>query len=399
VTPTVTRDYFHRLPKRAVGLSKAREKVYLYVVENLDDEGYFAGTNPEIAEATGLHIGTVGPIVVWLAENHPPGVEHPYFLIEGSTRNRRIRVLYLPKGAPHKHSAIRMKNHSNPPGIRMKNHSNPRPARQPKTVGDQGLPSPSLFGPFLEDSGEKNDVDVVPIAENTSPRTHARGDAGPDPSGAREPAARAPSPSPAAPAPEAPAIADGVNHDLAGLSVEQLRERIAEMEGRKARLKARGRRSHPEMLELCQLIGLIGEARALLEARERSQGPAATPKVQSSGPVPAVAPAATPAASGPGSASHVETPDLIRRLISPSGAAVVDQVVARLCERLDPEFAGCFRRCCADVLGRRLDVGVMIAAFHWARKAPSYGRKKGPSFAGYIAHHRETRRPAFHPRK
>jgi hypothetical protein len=345
IDPPITRDYYYRLPRRAVDLSKGRRKVYLFVLGHLDDGASCGTTNAAIARATGLSIGTVGPAIAWLASHTPPGLDHPYVAVTGGTRGRRIHPLYLPKGASDQQPAIRMASHSNPGPIRMASHSNPEADFPPEVPASQAVLPLAAAEPLFEDLGERKNVDVIPLPSETPPRTHARGDAGPV----------APPVAAVHPEPVAPPVAPK-DRTSAGIM---------------RRLQAAAERA------------AAAEAREAVEAVERGATGPQTPQTvaarQMATPPPAPAPA-----------PHVETPDLIRRLKS-QGAAVLALVVARLCERLDPEFEPCYRRCCEDVLAGRLDVGVVIAGFHWARNAPRHGRKKGPSFAAYVKGRREAR--------
>jgi hypothetical protein len=376
-----TRDFFDRLPRRARGLSRAEQRVYLEVVGHLDEEGCYGRTNQEGGRSVGMHPSNFGAIIGRLGRENPAGLDHPYWEVSGGTRRRRVRPLLLPKDAPNKQPAIRMRQHSNPGPIRMRQHSNPTTER-PETAGV------AAYGPRLrQQTKPENHVDVIlqPPTTLACEREHgpARPVAGPDP--------------PAGPASVAAPLADGVDRELAAMTTEQLREHIAAMEARKAEL-AGPRRPVGDVIERTMLTGRAIEARALLGAREGPQEPRMTPKVRSFDPTASVAPAAKPAAPAP----HVETPDLIRRLISPSGPDQVEAIVRRLNERLDPEFEPLYRRCCADVLAGRLDVGAMIGGFRWALNGPGRGVKKGPSFSAYITRHRETRqreRPPAHRRE
>jgi hypothetical protein len=386
--PRVTRDYFHRLPKRAFDhLTKAEQKVYLHVLENADDDEFFHGTNSSIAQATGLHLGTVIPVMAKLATDHPPGIDHPYFHVEGGTRTRRIRVLYRPKDRSDQNPAIRMKNHSNPPAIRMRNHSN----RRPESPHCQGLTALPLF----TDSGEKNNVNVEsilgrscaharasdpaePVAGTTQPVAPIvmtpQVPALPSPIVAvpAEPVVAAPPPLPAAAPPPQPTATDGIDAELAGLTDNQLRERIAAQEAEVARQRARGARQ----AALTAWLKLIA-VKALLEVREGPAQPAVTPQVSSLAPKPAAASAARPALSKPPIQGLA---DRVRRVAGPEP---IETLARRLSEELkDPGSIAFYRQVGSDIRAGKLDPARVWAAYRQA-KSPT-ARSPGAIFTAFI---------------
>jgi hypothetical protein len=252
-----TRDYFYRLPRGALDLTKGEERVYLHVAARRDDAGEYRGTNAEIARATGLHPATVGAIVARLARERPAGVDHPFFRIEGGTRRRRIRVLYLPKDASHKPPTIRSAAATDPGPIRTRRASNP----EPETPGNPGVAASPLFS---KSGGEKgNDNDVIVVADPPPrPRTHAHARA--------EPASR-----PAAPAPTPTAGPRPVTTAAVLARFQALQERLAAEEARSPD-PAPGRGAGEP------LTAEIAAARELADARP-ADGPPPGPPAYSQG--------------------------------------------------------------------------------------------------------------------
>jgi hypothetical protein len=386
--PRVTRDYFHRIPKRALDhLTKAEQKVYLHVLENADPDEFFHGTNASIAKATGLHVGTVIPIITKLATDHPPGIDHPYFHVEGGTRTRRIRVLYRPKDRSDQNPPIRMKNHSNPPAIRMKNHSN----RRPEPPHCQGIAALSLF----PDSGERENVNVElilgrscaharardpvePVAGLTPPVTPivttAQLLAPPLPvvTAPAEPVPATPPPVLPAPVPLPPMAPDGIDPELAGLSDDQLRDRVAAQEAEVARQRARGARQ----AALSVWVKLVA-AKALLEAREGPAQPPVTPQVRSIAPQPAAASLAKPAPSKPPIQGLA---DRVRRVAGPEP---IETLARRLSEELkDPGSIAFYQQVGCDIRAGKLDPARVWAAYRQA-KSPT-ARSPGAIFTAFI---------------
>jgi pyruvate/2-oxoglutarate dehydrogenase complex dihydrolipoamide acyltransferase (E2) component len=342
--PRPRRGRFWRVCKDAGEHLTGQGRIMAYITERRDEDDWCRDKTAQIAAAVDLTPSTVG---LYLGRMAAAGLLY----IEGGTRRRRIRPLLVPKDACDKQSAIRMRAPSNPGPIRRRAHSNLLP--QPVTAQ---CPPPDR--PLLGGIEERNNVDVIrPIPETPPACVCVREGPGPVED----------APPPAPPVVAAPPVAAPDPRDRSAAAALRRLQALQE------------RRAAEEAAEA---------ARAVEDGAAGPQTPQTVAARQMATPAPA------PRAPSP----HVETPDLIRRLKT-QGAAVVALVVARLCEKLDPDFEPLYRRCCADVLAGRLEVGAMIGAFRWARNAPGFEREKGPSFAAYIARHRETQEDCPRPHR
>lgn len=312
--------------------------------------------------------------------------------ITGSTRSRLIRVLVRPKPAPGKRPRIAraFEDNQQPTCNRSARNPDERKSKSRKPMNEV-----SGQGSLFERIEERENVNVPSVFEE-NPHAHAR--EAPDDSTPIVPIVAEPSDLPGTPLAEAgpgpdrgvvaaaeasaapvpvPGPLDGFDPELAGLTIEELKARIARLKNR--RLPGQG-------WELMM-------AEAVLEAKLAAAGePPLTVRVPPLQPPPKpadVPPRPQPPAPRPMvQARHVETVDLIGKLATPAGPSMVEVIVQRLCERVDPAFEPCFRKACADVLSGKLDAWAVQAAFKGCRTA----MKPGPAFSAVIKKAREKRR-------
>ena len=95
--PPVTRACWTGIPQPVIfegDLVPGWLRIYSYLLNHSGPDRPFRGTNEEIAGATHLHPGHVNRLLRWLKETHPPGIDHPYILVQDPSRKRKIWVLY-----------------------------------------------------------------------------------------------------------------------------------------------------------------------------------------------------------------------------------------------------------------------------------------------------------------
>ncbi len=338
-----TYDYYARVPHKAIrpgGLTGAKSHLFSYLSDrSRGGELPVAARVADIARDLELHPSSVRRMLAELERDHPPGVDHGYIQRVGPPSDWRIIVLYRPLRGPSDES----------PTARASARKSMDAARAgARAPFPKSRPNPKVAAtPLFERIEEKNNVDVIPSSGNRPACARE----------ARPATVPLPATVPAVPpvaAPPRPAAAPSPSpQDRSAAGVMKRFLDVAE------RLKER-------------------EAQEAVRAIESGATGPQTPEVVAARQMTAPAPA--PSRPSP----HVETPDLIRRLATPAGPELVDQVVGRLCERVDPEFEPLFRRRCSQAADGKLDVGVLIGAFHWSRGAKGHGVKPGPAFAAYL---------------
>jgi hypothetical protein len=348
--PPITLDYWTGLPNRAIGkggIASAKTMVLGYLLRRTQKGRIFTETNKEIALALGLAPGTINRALGQLARDGPPGIDHPYIRIHSRARPRQIEVLYRGRSADGDlHACSAQARAKDARLVRASARLHPQ-----KPLENQGFAAMPLFSNSGE---EKNNVNVVSISIPEKPPACT-------PAHARE-----------AGAGPGPSVPDGIDPELAGLTDDQLRERIAALDAR-YRALANGSRAL-RVRTWCEL----GTARALLEAREGPQEPRPTPQVRSLDPAPAVAPAAKPAAQKPPS-----LPTVLGRLIGAVGPGPVEDFVRRMAEELhDDHSDGYFRGLARRIRCKEVDPKRVLEGVRRGRNAEA--RSRGAIFVAYV---------------
>jgi hypothetical protein len=344
--PLPTKDYFTRAPKGVIfgdELIKTDIQVYCYIMENSGPDQPYAATNQETADALGLSIGSVNRSLGRLRKLRPPGVNHPYIDVRGGTRGRQIYARYLPLETKDPRPGIRINR------ARNIMHSARAPDSNQSAISEpgQGLASTLLF----ERIEEKTNVNVSSILGNAPSHAHEGENPG---------TIAIPTP----PEPLSPPV-DGVDVELAGLTADQLRERIAGLAGA-------AESPHP-MIRIDARLKRAA-ARDMLEALESPGEPIPAPKVGSIVPKPSL-----PAAPAP----RPSILTLVGRLRRVAGPEPIETLARRLSEDLrDPGSIGFYRQVGEGVRQGRIRAEDVLAAHRQARSATA--RSPGAIFTAFI---------------
>lgn len=357
--PPVTRDYYSQVARRATmagGLTGEKHRVFAHLCWlSRGGEEPIGRSNESIAGDLELHPSTIRRILAELKTEHPPGVDHPYIGMHGRSQRRQILVLYRPrKGADPEPQGARASARPSMQGARASARPHHRKSNES---------TPVAATPLFEGIQEKSNVNVVFSSGTDLACAYASETAGPV-------AIIAPVPARDAPVPSAPAVApaDGINRGLAGLSADQLRERIAAMKAERAVLRTQGR-----IPAATRLLAPICEAELLLEAIEGT--PAPTPTVSP--------PTKPPAPTVP---IRPDFRSLLGRLFRAAGPAPVEDYARFVAESLqDGHSLANHRRIARDIQSGVIPARRAWEGYQMARNGARAGTARSPG-AVYTAY-------------